>query len=497
MFNNPFERKPPKWPWILLAFAILFLGSAWFLYHWLSSITPEQIVESPFVREQVERQFGESGTELLEALPELLGFSEPKTYLLLFLNNTELRPGGGFIGSYAVVTLDKGNMQIDKMEGTERIDRDTPDSWRPVPPAILREQLKVDRWYFRDSNWFPDFAESAKKGLELFTGEGGVKSGDIDAVVGIDTTVLEEIMKKVGPITIDGITFTADDVTEKLEYEVEYGYDEKGIHFLERKKIMGPLMLELLARLKNDAWKRIDEYGAMVNTLASEKHIVVYSSSESLKKMVDKKGWNGTMADTEGDYLLWADANLAALKTDHAIERSLHYSLSRRPPAHESEVERYLASASMTYVHKGTFDWRTTRYRTYTRIFVPDGSELVTVMVNNGKNVKTFEPSSVDQGTELGKKWFGVFVSIEPGNTGNIQFMYQLPDGIKELVEKGLYTLRIQKQIGTLAPPLTLDLDFGKTITSANPGEAQEKWGDSIYELNTDLRVDRSFDVHF
>ena len=29
-------------------------------------------------------------------MPQLLGFDEEKTYLFLFLNNTELRPGGGY-----------------------------------------------------------------------------------------------------------------------------------------------------------------------------------------------------------------------------------------------------------------------------------------------------------------------------------------------------------------------------------------------------------------
>src|SRR3989339_224407 len=59
-------------------------------------------------------------------LKQALGLSKPKTYLLLFLNNTELRPGGGFIGVYATVRMDKGQTEILALEGTEKIDSRTP-----------------------------------------------------------------------------------------------------------------------------------------------------------------------------------------------------------------------------------------------------------------------------------------------------------------------------------------------------------------------------------
>lgn len=44
---------------------------------------------------------------LIKVLPSLLGESEPKKYLVLFQNDKELRPTGGFITAYAIFTLDK------------------------------------------------------------------------------------------------------------------------------------------------------------------------------------------------------------------------------------------------------------------------------------------------------------------------------------------------------------------------------------------------------
>ena len=104
----------------------------------------------------------------LNLFQEMLGFKKPQTYLVLFLNNTEIRPGGGFIGTYAVVKVDKGSPQLLKTEGTEVLDYSTPGSDLPVPPKPLKEQVLVDKWYFRDSNWSPDFRLSAEKSLELY-----------------------------------------------------------------------------------------------------------------------------------------------------------------------------------------------------------------------------------------------------------------------------------------------------------------------------------------
>ncbi|MEK7102387.1 MAG: DUF4012 domain-containing protein, partial [Patescibacteria group bacterium] len=47
----------------------------------------------------------------------LLGFDEERTFLVLLLNNTELRPGGGFIGTYAVATIRNGQLKDLFVEG--------------------------------------------------------------------------------------------------------------------------------------------------------------------------------------------------------------------------------------------------------------------------------------------------------------------------------------------------------------------------------------------
>lgn len=485
----PHETRKKK-TWMLIPLIVLSLAFAAFATRGLWRIgLPASVLPSLFVHQEPDQQSPDTA-DLIKLAPRILGFDSPKIYLILFLNNTELRPGGGFIGAYATVKMEKGKTNVLALEGSEILDKKTPASWKPEPPAPLRDHLKVDRWYFRDANWSPDFRESAKKTLELYAAEGGISADHIDAVVGITPTVLEELMKITGSLTVDGVTFNAGDVTEKLEYEVEYGYDERGVPFHERKQIIKPFMLALMGHVKDTFITHFSTYTKLLNRLADERQVMMYPIDASFTDLVGERGWSGKVTESSGDYLMWVDANLAALKTDHVMERNLSYSLA------SYDASQFIATTTMTYGHHGGFDWRTTRYRTYARIFVSKEAQLIGVHTATPQGEKIISAGEVDQGDELGKKWFGVFFSVEPGTTGSVQFVYSLPNEAL-FTQDGLYTLFVQKQLGASAHGLTVRADFDTTITSAEPGEMREKWGDKRYEYVGDLGEDRKFTVNF
>ena len=474
---------------ILLGIFVLFVGGASAAgYYFIKNTNPAEILSMGLVQKELTKKIGEEHTNLIADLPNWVGLTEPKTYLPLFLNNTELRPGGGFIGSYAVLRLDQGRAEVLQVEGSEALDRAADRAKLPAPPEVLKVHLGVNNWFFRDSNWSPDFAESSQKTLELYTLENGVAAADIDAVIGVTTHVLEEIMKRTGPITIQGIEFKAENVIEKLEYEVEYGYKDRGIDFRDRKNVLGELFHEFVRRLGPDAVRHPADYAALMDKLATEKHILAYAPEAEVQKKFAAYGWAGTFVPTSTDYVFWVDANLAALKTDYAMVRSLGYGIKKDSDG------RLVGVVHMSYQNTGKFDWRTTRYRTYSRVFVPLGSELMTV---NGSLAwdRTNKPGEVNVETINGHQVFGAFISIEPGETKSLSFTYRLASQVVAAIEKGEYSVLIPKQLGTEAHSLTLNLDFGTTITGAEPAEAKEDWGNSIYTIKTDLRVDRYFAV--
>ncbi len=424
-------------------------------------------------------------------IPKVLGFEKPQTYLVLFLNNTEIRPGGGFIGAYSVVRVDKGVPEILKVEGTEILDNYAPQENLPVPPQALVDYLEIKKWAFRDSNWSPDFALSSLQSLDLFKKENGLEAANIDGVIGITPTLMEEVLKISGPITVNGEEFNAGNFTEKLENEVEFGFADKGLDFNQRKKVLVDLSHELMRKMKKDFLTNWSKYFALSQRMFNEKHILAYSTNPEMQKILMARDWAGEVKTQLGDYLLWVDANMGALKTDKVMKKELSYSIA---PATSSG--KYIATVTMKYTNTGSFTKFTSRYRTYARIFVPQGSQLISV-VGSMKKDKSSEPAPVEQGIEKDKQWFGTFISIEPRSVKELTWKFYLAPAAVKQIEQGSYNLLVQKELGTIADALTLDLDFGKNITAAIPSEESKNIGDQKYTVQTDLRTDRRFEVKF
>ncbi len=480
---------------ILIGCAVLFflllLAGLVLLFLWKAGKihVPEKVVQSTAeaVVKRLQERSPSSTIFAAEDVPLLLGFREPKTYLLLLENNTELRPGGGFIGSYAVVTLDSGRLTVDTIEGSEHVDRaTTPGS--SVPPEPLKQYLGVPAWYFRDANWSPDFAEGVAEVLRAYRRAGGAKASEIDAVFAITPTVLEGLLRLTGPLTVEGSVFSAETVTQKLQYEVEYAYVDRGLTASERKNILSPFFTVLVRAVARDAFLRPTEYLDLGKRLVEEKQIMAVSSDHTIAEIIEREGAGGRVStSTYGDYVLWVDANLGALKTDHAMRRRLTYEII-------PEKNGYKATVRMAYRHTGTFDWRTTRYQTYARVFVPKGA-IFSGVEGVHRNGRLIARNDVAVGEELGKVWYGLFFSVEPGETKELSFSYVLPPQLVEDIKNGTYDLQVQKQLGVVPYSLTLALDFGTSILQASPPEDPKEWGNSVYTFQGMFPRDMFFHV--
>lgn len=426
-----------------------------------------------------------------EILPQIAGYPNEKTYLFLLQNSDELRPTGGFIGTYGIVKVKDGEVSVFETDNIYALDGPAERFLRLDPPAPLRKYLKVGAWFMRDANWSPDFPTAAVQTEFFYHAERGPEQ-KIDAVVAVTPTFIEDILRQIGNIEMDGETFTPENLMDVLQYKVEREYYEKGIPEAERKDIVGKLgekILERLANLPSSRWSSI--FSAADKALA-ERHLLFWSKDQELQTTIAREDWGGEVKNFGGDYLMVVDANLASLKTDSVMERKINYSFAT---ASDGKLH---ARADITYKNNGTFTWKTTRYRTYTRVYVPAGSVLVKgigMMENDKISDPSRRPGKVDVGEEFNKTFFGAFISIEPGEERTLSFEYILPEGIQNQIASGLYKFFAQKQSGTIGHPLTLNLDFGKNIIRAVPAEERKEWGNGVYKLQTDLRVDREFEI--
>src|SRR5690606_5789255 len=58
-----------------------------------------------------------TAADVLEVLPGIVGADGPRSYLVLVLNNAELRTAGGIVGAVAVVSADDGRLGLSGYSG--------------------------------------------------------------------------------------------------------------------------------------------------------------------------------------------------------------------------------------------------------------------------------------------------------------------------------------------------------------------------------------------
>lgn len=426
-----------------------------------------------------------------QILPALAGYPEKANFLVLLQNNDELRPTGGFLGTYGILEIEYGEIVNFETHDIYHMDMPIKNKLKIDPPVPLKKYLGVDNWYMRDANWSPDWPESSQKIEWFYKQEDALFgknerpnsfNGEFDGVIGITPNFIIDLLSIVGPIKIEGIEYDKDNFTNLLEYRVEKGYVQLGVSSWQRKEVIGVIAKELKNRLFDLPSSRWSEIINVIDSNIAQKNIIVFVKDQGVEFLLKERGWGGEIKETAGDYLMVVDANMAALKTDAVVNRNIEYSV-------EQGNNGLFAKVTINYSNNGQFDWRTTRYRTYTRIFVPVGSQLIK---SSGATEGVVEVKNEING----KTSFGVFKSIEPGKIGSLYFEYKLPDNLNILAQNGEYELYIQKQPGSDVDSLTVDLKLINSIKSYNPASFYaERISDNKIRWEGDFKTDKIFEV--
>lgn len=403
----------------------------------------------------------EKSIYLSRVIPYLAGYPEPGNFLLIMQNNDELRPSGGFIGVFGLMKTE--NATIKSLATYDSYHLDMPavvsGKWSLQPPEPLAKYLKVKNWYLRDANWSPDWPTSAKNIQKIYHGEKAAiseESEDFNAVISFNPDFVAELFDITGPIMARGELYEKENFQELLQYSVEVSYLEEDISSWDRKDVINEILYELKERLLNLS---LSDFYLLVNIVSNNvanKNIQVYFNNDELQLLARKLNAAGDVKNSLGDYLLVVDANLAAFKSDAVVRKSIDYDLNLKKDGSLSKLR-------LSYKHEGSFDWRTTRYRSYTRVYTPLGSKL--------ESLNSFGFSKIDKESiisyddkDLNKTVFAFFFSLEPGTAGGIDLEYRLSEDLNSYLISNPYTLLVQKQSGRRTNSFNFNLKKENTL---------------------------------
>jgi hypothetical protein len=433
--------------------------------------------------------------EAAALFPDFLGFKGPRTYLVLAQNNAELLPTGGLISVYGTLTLNQGRVEemsfADAIAFGERWQEETGEYVEP--PAPLKHYLLKDwSWNLDVANWSPDFPTAARQALFFFEKGGG---RPVDGVIGINVNTLQELLSVTGPVTVEEYGVTVDsenalEVTEALtRTPLEPQADRKAfVAFLAEE------MLERLMRLPSDQWTPLLE---TLEDLRDEKEVLFYSLDPQLQAVAQRMGLDGGLQEPPGDYLMLVEASVNSTKLNIVIDQEIEVQATLDDLGNARKDVRLRYYNDVASWEQGRDPDLVRRlmldglYGGYLRLFAKGNSRPI------GAQIDGAEAGLNEIGEEQGKSVFGRFFALPRGAVRQVDFACLTPAIVDFRGDLAEYRLLIQKQPGTGAAPLTVDIALPEGAQLASLELDDSLLSGENLPLQTDLSRDREIVVRY
>jgi len=436
----------------------------------------------------------------LDILPEALSLEGKKTYLLLLQNNHELRPTGGFIGSYGLLTFEKGKLLDIKIEDVYTADGQL--KGHVEPPEEIKNYLGEETWFLRDSNFSPDFPTSASRAGWFLEKE---IARQTDGVIGLNLYFIQKILKVTGPILLPDYDeqVTSDNLFERCQYHAEVNFFPGST---QKKDFLSSLTTQLFEKLKELPLHQFPQTSLALLESLEQKAILVWLEDGRAKKTLSQLGWDGALRtppvglpkfsqEAFTDYLMLAEANFAVNKANYFVKRDASQEITINGKTGEITAKTTLNLKNESPSNA----WPAGLYKNYVRLLLPTASQLISVKTAASLDqpvTKTIPKKDIKQTTEAGKKSIGFLVEVPVGEEKKIEVNYKLGQKLPLDKKEITYILLWQKQPGIADDPIKLVINHPVFLQPTKLSqEAVMKEGSLTF--GSDLGKDRIFAVAF
>ncbi len=407
-------------------------------------------------------------------MPQLLGKDTEQRYMILFQNNNELRSTGGFLGGFSTVVI--ADAALKEMYAKNVYDIEGQLKEYVEPPEPLKNQWPHINWGMRDCLWDPDFQTSIPLCHWFYQ---RATSETVDGFFGITPNLVKNILQVLGPLDIwangQTITVTAENFVETIddqERKVPEGADPR--KFLID---LSDVVFKRLLEVKKEQWPTL---ASMFRISLEQKDLLLYFSNPQANQYILEKNWGGALTQEKGDYLAIFDANINGSKSSQLIDVEYNLAIT---VASDGSMQHKL---TMVYQHNGTAVLPSAPTRNFTRVYVPQGSTLISSLGTKEGVTQVAEAHD--------RTVFSDYINIKPGEMVNITYIYETPLTVGE-EDLTSYVLNIQKQPGTSGHNLRFSLNLPPTLKAVSTEKKINVTSDNSVWFFEKLEKDMQFDI--
>jgi hypothetical protein len=247
------------------------------------------------VRDQLDKADGaiDMADAILPALPGMLGANgETQTYLILAINNVEIKASGGLPGSWGTMTVTDGRMEIGDFVANNKVLSE--DQTHPTISDEERTYIAADLDEVTGSATLtPDFERVGELAAAFWEAQTGQH---VDGVVGVDVLFLQDLLKLTGGFTAeDGTEVNGDNAAKVIMSDTYWDKPvaEQDAFFA---SIAGQAFATIFGHLSNA--NMADLVQTMVASFEA-RNLQVYMENPTYQAAVEAMGAAGTLSTSE------------------------------------------------------------------------------------------------------------------------------------------------------------------------------------------------------
>jgi Protein of unknown function (DUF4012) len=277
---------------------------------------------------------------LVALLPQLLGVGNPANYLLEVLDSSDLRPGGGLLDSFGVLTVVGGRLQGEpQIRDVDLCSQQGTGKSVPLPSSYSWFSTSGGTLNLQDANLDVDFATNAQLGQELYNEAGcsallpgGITS--FQGVIALTPQVIDDVLQKItGPITLPDYRNLVINPTNLIqEIHLQQGTTDQGASGAQvdpnpvcgqssfRQCFTANLFSVVLSQLATSDSSDSGQLGRILENEVVSKDIQIYFSDPQAEAVLAHRELASAIsASKSGDSLMVVDANEGNVKANNYL----------------------------------------------------------------------------------------------------------------------------------------------------------------------------------
>ena len=352
----------------------------------------------------------------VSALITFAGGDGPRRYLFLSQNPDEIRPTGGFMGTYGVMTASAETLRLENFQTIQAFRSAHPNA--VVPPdkagSPFRFAVPPLPQNIANVNSTADFTKAGKLAVDLWNDAGETP---VQGVVSFSPALLARVLAVVGPVRVEeyGETVDGGNVIDRFAF---YTAQTEGqpTNDAVRKAFLSALSEVVLQRVldaPSDRWPALAE---AIGKGFAAREAMAWSADENVAAALAGRGWDGNLPKVGGDFFYNGEYGYQS-KADRGLRRTFDHHVEVRPDGSAR------ITTTITVVNTRDAGILNPGSLCYVTIYGPQGAKLDT----NVSERPVFEEPAVSDHPAAG--WF---IHAAPHGSKTYQVVWDVEDLVRK-----------------------------------------------------------------